>query len=164
MATTRLILPNSEPFPMEVHSQIDNSELVPTMNRNNLAELSRFCVSKQFRRRANEQDLIITNDVDGNRNSPRSKNSSASITLSLFACAIKMSSEHNIHYWYAIMEPAAKRVASALGINFIEVGLPVDYHGMRTPYAIKLDDLLEYAEKKDPDYWAMLTNNGKIIP
>jgi N-acyl amino acid synthase of PEP-CTERM/exosortase system len=162
MATTRLILPNSKLFPMEAHSQID-TKLVKTINRANLAELSRFCVSKQFRRRANEQDLIITNDTDESRISPRGKHSSASITLSLFACAVQMSSDHNILYWYAIMEPALKRVFSALGIHFVEVGPLVEYHGMRTPCVIKVTDLLISVAEKDIDYWAMVTKNGQVI-
>jgi N-acyl amino acid synthase of PEP-CTERM/exosortase system len=164
MATTRLILPNNEPFPMEAHSQIDNIELVKTINRANLAELSRFCVSKQFRRRANEQDLIITNDLDDSRYSTRGKNSSASITLALFACAIKMSSEHNIHYWYALIEPALKRVVAPLGINVVQMGELVDHHGMRLPCALKVEDLLREAATKDPEYLEMLTGIKKIAP
>jgi N-acyl amino acid synthase of PEP-CTERM/exosortase system len=163
MATTRLILPNSKIFPMEANSKIERKELITKINRANLAELSRFCVSKQFRRRANEQNLIVTNDVDNSRASPIGKNNSASITLSLFACAVEMSSEHNIRYWYAIMEPALKRVVAALGIHFEEIGPLVDYHGMRVPCIIKVDDLLCSVAEKDIDYWAMVTNNGRVI-
>jgi N-acyl amino acid synthase of PEP-CTERM/exosortase system len=121
-------------------------------------------VSKQFRRRANEQDLIVTNDTDDSRLSPRGKSSSASITLSLFACAIQMSADHNIQYWYAIMEPALKRVVAALGIYFVEIGPLADYHGMRVPCVIKVADLLQSTAEKDMEYWAMLTDDGKIIP
>ncbi len=161
MATTRLILPNRHPFPIEANSQID-TKLVKNINRTNLAELSRFCVSKQFRRRATERDLITTNDTDESR-SPRGKHSSASITLSLFACAVQMSSDHNILYWYAIMEPALKRVFSAMGIYFVEVGPLVEYHGMRVPCVIKVTDLLISVAEKDIDYWAMVTKNGQIL-
>jgi N-acyl amino acid synthase of PEP-CTERM/exosortase system len=142
---------------MEVHSQIDNVALTKTINRTNLAELSRFCVSKQFRRRANEQDLIVTNDMEDSRYIPRGKNSSASITLALFACAIRMSSDHNIHYWYALIEPALKRVVAPLGINVVQMGELVDHHGMRIPCALKVEDLLLGATAKDPEYLEMLT-------
>ncbi len=169
MATTRLILPDSNHperlFPMEVYNQIDNIEQLKTIRRANLAELSRFCVSKQFRRRANERELIVTNDVDENRCSRREKDSSAHLTLALFACAIRISAEHNIHYWYAIMEPASKRIASALGIHFIEMGPPsssVHYYGIRVPYVIKVDDLLNDVAEKDLDYWNMLTHYGQF--
>jgi N-acyl amino acid synthase of PEP-CTERM/exosortase system len=169
MATTRLILPDKQNlqnlFPMEAYNQIDNIERLKTIRRANLAELSRFCISKQFRRRANERDLLITNDTDESRFSRREKTSSAHLTLALFACAVRMSSEHNIHYWYAIMEPASKRIASAFGIHFVEMGPPslsVHYYGIRVPYAIKVDDLLNDAAEKGLDYWKMLTDNGRF--
>ena len=51
-ATTRLILPDTnnpkKPFPIEINSQIDNVNLLKSMSRHNLAELSRFCVSKHL--------------------------------------------------------------------------------------------------------------------
>ncbi|MDD1610781.1 MAG: PEP-CTERM/exosortase system-associated acyltransferase [Methylococcaceae bacterium] len=165
MATTRLVLPDKQNlqklFPIEVYSQIDNMALLKTMRRANIAELSRFCVSKQFRRRANEQGLLVTNDEDESRFSRREKDSSAHLTLALFACAIKMSAEHNIHYWYAIIDPALKRVVSTLGIHVVEMGPLVDYHGMRLPCAIKIDDLLNDVAEKNLEYWRMLTNNGQ---
>lgn len=166
MATTRLILPSSKNpeklFPVEVHSKIENFELLKTVPRANLAELSRFCVSKEFRRRSGEKNLIITNDLDSSRYSPRGKDSSANITLALFACAIKMSSEHNIQCWIASIEPALKRVVEPLGIYVVDIGSLVDYHGMRLPCAIRIDDLLKGVGEKDPKYLEMLT--GKKPP
>jgi len=160
MATTRLIFPDHQNpeklFPIELHSQIDNIELLNTIHRPKLAELSRFCVSKQFRRRKDDQGLLVTNDA-------LERKSSAHITLALFACAIRISTEHNIDYWYAIMEPALKRVFSSLGIHFIQVGPLVDYHGMRLPCIIKVDDLLRGVAEKDLDYWQMLTNDGEFL-
>jgi N-acyl amino acid synthase of PEP-CTERM/exosortase system len=163
IATTRLILPyihnHEKPFPIEIHSQIDNVNLLKTMPRHNLAELSRFCVSKEFRRRKNEQHLITTNDADAAFNQ-QDRRSSSYLTLALFACAIKMSYENDIHYWYAIMEPALERLFSSLGIHFVGIGPLVDYHGKRRPFVIKVDDLLDSVAKKDLNYWNMLTNNG----
>ena len=50
-ATTRLILPSAldseKLFPIEVHSTIDNLELLRDLPRNKIAEVSRFCVSKK---------------------------------------------------------------------------------------------------------------------
>ncbi len=170
MATTRLILPNRKNpeklFPMEAYNQIDNIERLKTIRRTNLAEMSRFCVSKQFRRRANERDLLITNDTDESRYSPRENASSAHLTLALFACAIRMSAEHNIDYWYAIMEPALKRVVARLGVHFVEMGpasLSKHYYGVRAPYAIKVYDLLNDVAEKDLNYWNMLTHYGEYL-
>jgi N-acyl amino acid synthase of PEP-CTERM/exosortase system len=169
MATTRLILPDAnnpeKPFPIEKHSRIDDVALLKNMPRQNLAEMSRFCISKEFRRRKNEQHLLTTNDADsGIAYGQEEKRSSSHLTLALFACAIKMSSENNIHYWYAFMEPALMRVISTLGIHFVGIGPLVDFYGMRRPYLIKVDELLDSVAKKDLNYWNFLTNNGQFRP
>lgn len=167
MATTRLILPDAnnreKPFPIEKYSQIDNVNLLKTMPRHNLAELSRFCVSKEFRSRKNEQQLLTTNDAIASEVifAQEEKRSSSHLTLALFACAIKMSSENNIHYWYAFMEPALMRVFSTLGIHFVGIGPLANHYGLRQPCVIKVDELLDGVAKKDLNYWNLLTNNGQ---
>ncbi|WP_333875631.1 PEP-CTERM/exosortase system-associated acyltransferase [Methylobacter sp.] len=167
IATTRLILPDAGNrdylFPIERYSQIADSELLQSISRHHLAELSRFCVSKEFRRRKNEPHLLTTIDTDsGLRIAQEDKRSSSHLTLALFACAVKMSAENNIHYWYAIMEPALMRVFSTLGIHFVEIGPLLNLYGMRQPCVIKVDDLLDSVAKKDLAYWNMLTNNGQF--
>lgn len=167
MATTRLILPSAsnleQLFPIEKHSQIDDVNLLKIIPRHNLAELSRFCVSKEFRRRKNEQYLLTTNDADSEVfYNQEEKRVSSHLTLALFACAIKMSSENNIHYWYAFMEPALMRVISALGIHFVGIGPLVNFYGMRRPCVIKIDDLLDGVARKDLNYWNFLTNNRQF--
>ncbi len=167
IATTRIILSDANDreklFPIEKHSRIDNVNLLKTMPRHNLAELSRFCVSKEFRRRKNEQHLLTTNDAESEITyEQEEKRSSSHLTLALFACAIKMSCENNIQYWYAIMEPSLKRVFSTLGIHFVGIGPLVDYNGLRQPCVIKIDGLLDSVAKKDLNYWNMLTKNGQF--
>ncbi|MGZ5075246.1 MAG: PEP-CTERM/exosortase system-associated acyltransferase [Methylobacter sp.] len=166
-ATTRLILPDVDNrkylFPIERYSQIDDSELLQTIPRHNLAEISRFCVSKEFRRRRNERHLLTAIDADSRTViTQEEKRSSSHLTLALFACAIRMSYENNIHYWYAIMEPALMRVLSTLGIHFTGIGPLTNYNGIRQPCVIKIDDLLDSVAKKDLAYWNMLTNNGQF--
>ncbi|CAG1020648.1 hypothetical protein DOJK_00491 [Patescibacteria group bacterium] len=166
MATTRLILPDkTRPdilFPIEEYCQIDNDALLKTINRQHLAELSRFCISKDFRRRENERDQLITNVVNENRKEYNSPN----LTLALLACAMRISVTHDIHYWYALMEPSLKRIFATLGVNFIQLGAITEsphYHGERAPYVIKLTDLLHDVTAKNSDYWNMLTDSGKYI-
>jgi N-acyl amino acid synthase of PEP-CTERM/exosortase system len=169
MATTRLILPDRKHpetlFPLEDYNEIEKIALIKTLRRGNLAELSRFCVSKQFRRRSNEQNIIVTNEVLDER-TQREKAESPNLTLALLACAVRMSSEHNIHYWYAIMEPALHRIVSALGVHFVEIGPAITsehYFGLRAPYVIKVDDLLNDVAEKNLDYWNMLTHYGQFL-
>jgi N-acyl amino acid synthase of PEP-CTERM/exosortase system len=166
-ATTRLILPDADNrkylFPIERYSQINDSELLQTIPRHNLAEISRFCVSKEFRRRKNERHLLTAIDSDLKAViTQEEKRSSSHLTLALVACAIRMSYENNIHYWYAIMEPTLIRFLSTLGIHFIGIGPVTNYYGIRQPCVIKIDDLLDSVAKKNLAYWNMLTNNGQF--
>lgn len=167
IATTRLILPDAKnlekPFPIEINSRIDKINTLKSIPRHNLAELSRFCVSKQFRRRKEDQGLITTCVTDSaTAFTHEEKRSFSHLTLALFACAIKMSHENNIHYWYAFMEPALKRFVATLGVHFVEIGPLVDFYGMRQPCVIKIADLLNSVAEKDLNYWNMLTNYGQV--
>lgn len=165
-ATTRLILPdtkNGTLFPLERYTQIDEIEKVRHIPRENLAEASRFCVSKEFKKRKYEAGTLagigenweMSFTEDERRVFPH-------LTIALFACLVKMSDDHNIHYWYAAMEPALVRYFTTLGIYFVSIGPMVDYHGSRRPYMIKVSDLLDGVAKKNASLWEMMTNNGTV--
>jgi len=166
-ATARLILPGANSsetlFPLEIYSRIDNVEVLKPVSRNNLAEASRFCISKTFRRRKN--DFNILTPVDRNWLEERAQQihgSSYHIILALIACLIRMSHENNIYYWYAILHPDLAYFFSSFGIRFVEIGPLIDYHGKQKPYLIKINDLLQEAAQKDSTYWDMLTNKGQF--
>jgi N-acyl amino acid synthase of PEP-CTERM/exosortase system len=167
MATVRLILPDMDNhdqlFPIEIHSQIDNVDALKHISRNHLAEASRFCVSRAFRRRKNEMNSITGAAIDmEDVFTQEERRVIPNITLALVACVIKMSHENNIHDWYAVMEPALIRVFSALGINFITLGPLTNYHGKRQPCTINVNDLLDGVAHKNLSHWNMLTNKGRF--
>jgi len=167
MATTRLILPEvnnpDKLFPIEMHSQIDNFDALKHISRNHLAEASRFCVSKEFRKRKNELNTTTGIDTElENSFTEDERRIFPHITLALIACSIKMSHENDIQDWYAVMEPALIRFFSTLGINFIGIGPLTNYHGKRRPCTINVNDLLEGVASKDVTQWNMLTNKGKF--
>jgi len=165
-ATTRLVLPDADNpetlFPIELHCEIDNIEVMRPINRKHLAEISRFCVSKAFKRRRNEAHTLVGIDVnwqpdhftlDERRTFPH-------ISLALMVCVIKASYENDIYYTYAAMEPALLRFLSTLGINLIKIGPLGDYHGERWPTMLKATDLQDNVTEKNPDIWDLLTNKG----
>lgn len=166
-ATTRLILPDKtnpdKLFPIEKFTQFDNADVMEGIPRDKLAEASRFCVSKEFKRRKNEAGTLtgishkweIDFTEDERRVFPH-------LTIALFACLIKMSDDNNIHYWYAVMEPALIRFFTTLGIYFIGIGPIADYHGKRQPCKIKVSDLLEGVSNKNTGLWEMMTNRGQV--
>lgn len=166
-ATTRLILPNinnpEKRFPIELHCQIDNFEVLNYMPRTNLAEVSRFCVSKEFKRRKKEYGTLSGIGPDSDNNfTDDERRIFPHITIALIACLIKMSKDNNIYYWYAVMEPALLRFLSNLGIYFKNIGPLTEYHGKRQPCVIKITDLLAGVLKKNPEIWEMLTNERQF--
>lgn len=162
-ATTRLILPSATIFPIEKYTQFDNKEVLKNLSRNNLAEASRFCISKGFKNRKDESGTLIGIGSEWEINyTEDERRFFPYLTIALFACLIKMSDENGIYYWYAVMEPALIRYFSSLGIYFVGIGPLVDYHGKRRPCMIKVSDLLEGVEKKDLSIWSMMTNKGQV--
>jgi N-acyl amino acid synthase of PEP-CTERM/exosortase system len=166
VATTRLILPDiNDPkklFPLEINSQIENFEALKHISRHHLAEASRFCISKDFRRRINESKTVTGIDPEAKNPFTQNQRRVPHITLALFACLIKMSYENDIHDWYAVMEPSLIRVFKTLGMNFIGIGPLTDFHGIRRPCTIKVADLLNGVAEKNASYWNMLTNKGQF--
>lgn len=167
-ATTRLILPDTQCserlFPIEIHSKIDNLEPMKGVSRAKLAEVSRFCVSKDFKRRKSDKVNSLTGIHDGSVKliTEDEKRTFPHITIALIASQIIISDEHDICYWYAVMEPALLRFLSALGISFTGIGPITEYHGRRKPAIIKVSDLLSGVLAKNPPLWNMLTNNGQF--
>ena len=166
-ATTRLILPDANNpdklFPLELHCEIDNFAAMKSINRKNLGEISRFCVSKTFKKRKNEGHTIAAiGSVWPNHVTLDERRTFPHITLALIACFIKASYEHDIHYLYAVMEPSLLRFVSAWGINFTKIGPKVDYHGERCPGLIKISDLLDGVAEKNMGIWNLLTDKGRV--
>lgn len=167
-ATTRLIqFDQYNPdwlFPIEIHCEINSSDLLKNIPRDKIAEVSRFCVSKEFKRRKIELGSLTGFSLHSmNYISDEERRTFPHISLALIACMIKISKEQNIEYWYAVMEPALFRFLSTMGINFTGIGPIIEYHGKRSPSIIKVSDLLHGVFKKNPLLWQMLTNDGQII-
>jgi N-acyl amino acid synthase of PEP-CTERM/exosortase system len=164
-ATVRLVLPQALSddglFPIEKHCCFDDekNKMIREFPRANLAEISRFAVSKSFRKRLGEAQTShgLTNhleDHEGKRLIPH-------ITLGLFKSIVRMSVENDIHYWYAVMEVMLIRLLKRFGMHFIQIGPAVEYHGKRIPCWTNAKEMLEGIHKKRPDVWDFITESGK---
>jgi len=167
VATTRFILPDGNdprtPFPIELHCAIDRGDLLAEVPREDLAEISRFCVSKKFKKRQGELGTLAgITDSSHSAYSEDERRAFPYITLGLIACLIRMTAKHGIGNWYAVMEPALIRFLSQIGINFSGIGPVADYHGKRLPCVIKVDNLLEGVKEKSQDTWEFLTDFGRF--
>jgi N-acyl amino acid synthase of PEP-CTERM/exosortase system len=163
--TVRLILPDNRPDAPELPTFSVSKDLASlpdqAVPRARTGEISRFAISKQFRKRA--EDTLIpalyepTGKIGDIRVIPH-------ITLGLMQAILQMSLENNITHLVIAVEPALDRLIRRLGIVFTPVGPLFDYHGKRRAHYRQIGELLDEVYEQRPEIWEVLTNAGKMWP
>jgi N-acyl-L-homoserine lactone synthetase len=74
---------------------------------------------------------------------------------------VRMSVEAGNTYILAVMERSLLRLLRVTGVNFIPVGQPVAYHGLRQPAYVRIQTMLTQVLEKRPDVWFMMTDGGR---
>ncbi|HXJ01925.1 MAG TPA: PEP-CTERM/exosortase system-associated acyltransferase [Micropepsaceae bacterium] len=158
LGTVRLVLPLADAldrsFPVQ---RVLDETTLRTFNQlplHSAAEVSRFSISRQFRRLADtygrmNQDTFVTN-------------SGPLMRLGLIQGLVRMSREHGITHWCAAMEPTLLRMLSAMAIRFRPVGPLIEYHGLRQPCYCVIDDALNEMKYERPAFWSLLTDGGAL--
>lgn len=119
VGTVRLILPNPLGFPVEKFCNVNVASISQDTRR--FAEISRLAVSSEAAKGCLAE---------------RSR-----ITLALLKCLHLTAREHNVGYFLSAMSAALERLLKRCGMRFKKAGLPVDYHGIRTPYYAPCEEL-----------------------
>ncbi len=168
-ATTRLILPDfndpEKPFPIEQHSRFDRMDLLQSLPRTQIAEVSRFCVSKKFKRRSGESGTLagVSGQIGINPLlSDDERRTFPHITLALLACLERINVRHGSTHWYVIIEPALKRFFQYFGLNVTPLGPATDYHGQRIPCLCDIRDQLDGIKKRNLELWNLFTSYGRF--
>lgn len=167
IGTARMVLQDKidpyKAFPVEKYLQVDQNLMdINKLLRQNIAEISRFAVLHQFSRRRLDQYE--------NENGPHDKNNAVerrcfpNVFLALAVGVFQMSAAHNIKYWVSAMNPVLNRLLGYYGLGLHPIGPLVDYHGMRRPYFIKLDNTLQGLYQDRHDIWELVTDCGKVYP
>jgi len=167
VGTTRLILPrvNDSAIPLPVETLCPADLLAGFAHRipaERAAELSRFAVAKEFRRRAEDKESVAGGLSPTDAENPRRV--IPHISLGLMQSVLAMATEHGITHIYAVMEPALLRMLRHLGIYFENIGPPVEYHGRRQPCFCEIDQILATTWEQRPDVWEVLTDNARLRP
>lgn len=173
VAAVRLVLAGENPeiadFPMEgpcvPHMDQHAKHAISATPRHRIAEISRMAVSREFRRRLNEDKSVsgisehayYTDAENGKRAMPY-------ISLGLFAAILQMSVRHGITHWMAVMEPAQLRLLKRFGVEFDHVGPIMEYHGKRRPAYTEAASLVEGIRRRRPDVWSLITGGGRYLP
>lgn len=155
--TVRAILPCPDdlprPLPIDRILAEHRLGLVRHFPPDSTAEISRFAVSKAFRRRQGEERYADVN-VDGDMSViPSERRMIPYITFGLIRAVVEICTEHGVTHICAVMEPALIRILSRFGLEFQPIGGLVEHHGWRQPCVARLDDLLEHSRSQRTPLW-----------
>ena len=163
--TVRLILPDPEAalaFPAVETSEALREHGPRYLPAATTGEISRFSISKDFRRRVEDGcwPAIYEQDAD-----PRQANRRIlpHITLGLMQGLVQMSVETNVTHWCATVETPLLRLLKRLGIHFHSVGPLVNYHGWRQPVYNCVEDVLAGIYEERPEVWDVITARGRLF-
>ncbi|MDA8621519.1 PEP-CTERM/exosortase system-associated acyltransferase [Psychrosphaera sp.] len=136
---------DSELLPIEKYclDSIDNDEYHPSkFPRNKISEISRLAVPAEFRRRKIDQHKgSATGAINPAAYSEKELRCFPFIAVGLYFAAASIVLKNGIDHVYVMMEPRLARSLSMVGINFVQIGPVVDYHGKRAPYYIDPNSL-----------------------
>lgn len=163
VGTVRLILPSDEPLPItEVCHDValHSGTVFPNAKT---AEISRFAISKTFRRRAEDQRGIDASLVDDTTIAdPSNRRVIPHMALGLMKAVMQMSVCHGVTHLCAVMDPALLRLLSRFGIHFEPLGAAVSYHGTRQPCHGDIVTILKGLRTERPDTWGLITDQGAL--
>ena len=153
VGTARLVLPitsRSEwSFPLQLvcaKNRISTAKWFPI---DDTAEVSRFCISKQFRRSDNCE-----------KKTRGAGQAALDMTIGLIEGLVRRSAAAGVTYWCAAMEPSLLRLLSRMSIYFRPFGPVLDFHGKRQPCWQNVSVLLDRVYREEREIWRRLTADG----
>lgn len=166
VGAVRLILPDSErparSFPMQevcADPRIGDPAMFPALRA---AEVSRFCVSREFRRRLGEARYADVGPDEAKARAAEERRLMPYVTLGLIRGLVRMSVEHGVRHWCIVVEPPLLRLLKSLGFVFENLGPLVQHHGLRQPCHADLERLLAGVHRLRPDVWQVVTDRGAL--
>ncbi|MEA2823712.1 MAG: hypothetical protein QOF03_194 [Alphaproteobacteria bacterium] len=160
LGTVRLILPlvhaPERSFAVQRLLDMDSARLLLSLPVHTMAEASRFSISRHFRclmtySEPTEADIAVSNFGPMMR-------------LGLFQGLVRMSLQHGITHWCAMMEPTLIRMFAAMSIRFRAIGPPVEFRGLRQPCYIDVDAMLDAVMRERQAFWEIITDGGSFSP
>ncbi|WFP50708.1 PEP-CTERM/exosortase system-associated acyltransferase [Methylomonas sp. EFPC3] len=154
--------PESEsPLPLEKYcsNSLDRDVIGSLqLERHTVCEISRLAVDGAFRRRTGET-LTRFGEINGLHFSQQEQRTFSSIAVACFFAATVLTELDNRTNVFAMMEPFLPRMMHRSGIDFQRVGRDIDYHGIRAPYFITTQSVLEnmHSELRELYAWIKQT-------
>jgi N-acyl amino acid synthase of PEP-CTERM/exosortase system len=158
IGTVRLILPlpgaAEHSFPLQQVLGASAAREFDKLPLHSAAEVSRFSISRQFRR---------TTEGAGDEHADFVSVSGPLMRLGLIQSLVRLSFEYEVSHWCAMMEPTLLRMLAAMAIRFRPVGPLVEFHGLRQPCYCNLAEVLDAVQRERPTFWSVLTEGGALL-
>ncbi len=146
----------ADSLPIERLLRSSSMNLSDYVNLAQTIEISRFAISKEFRRRkSDELDASLLSRTDIARETHLA-------FLGLLQFVLRECVRHKVMFWAAVMEPKFLRLLGRMGITYVPIGPMVVHHGIRQPCYCYLPEMLETALREQPECWEVLTDGGVL--
>ena len=146
----------SDTLPIERLLQPSGLQLRDYVDLSRTIEISRFAISKEFRRRKSDEiEVLATTRADAYRETNLA-------FLGLLQFVLRECARRNVLFWTAVMEPKFLRLLARMGITYTPLGPLVVHHGIRQPCYCYLPEMLEKARRIQPQCWEVLTDGGVL--
>lgn len=153
IGTIRIIQNSEKGFPIERHCKIDFD--TSGIDRNKIGEISRLAVSKDFRRRVEDRFLFqaVSPDADykPEEKSQDPRRRRQEIVIGLYKSMYNESKKIGLTHWYAVMAKALYLILHKMGISFKPIGPETDYHGLRVPYILCIEEIEKMLAVSKPE-------------
>jgi N-acyl amino acid synthase of PEP-CTERM/exosortase system len=158
VGTTRVVMPYLDkngwrPLPMQRVLAFKDRQVFEKISTRQVAEISRFAISKEFRRqwsRTRHQPGEDYHQTDDQRNEYQLIRF---VTFGLIRAVLQICVEHRIAYLAAFVEPSLGRILHKLGLNFEPVGGLVNHCGIRQPSIARLPELIKHSRAELTPLW-----------
>jgi len=161
VGVARIILGSERPLPIERHFEI--SQFPSGVRREQVAEISRLAVSKEFRCRAIDRAIFRKKQTSASDLHSSMENGSEfrrqceqELVRGLYLSLYRDSKLRGLTHWFAVMAKGLYVILRRWGINFVKIGPDRDYHGTRAPYLISLESIERSLGKNHPALYGEL--------
>lgn len=121
-----------------------------------VGEISRYAISKQFRRRRFEKMHADIGILSAGHDKDIERRIMPFLTLGLIRGVYDLSVKHGVDQLVAIMDPLLLRLMKRMSLEFAPVGPLVNHHGMRQPCTASVADLEKAFSTTRPDMFRVV--------
>ena len=150
VGTARIIRSSEFGFPALNHFDVDKN-LLPKVPENQLGEISRLAISKEYRRRMVDKaiysdDSNVVSFLDAKEKRDWRKRFEIELVTGLYHCIYEESLRLGLTHLYAVMAEGLHSLLRRWGLVWKPIGPALDYHGVRRPYVASIEENMGWFE------------------